>query len=137
MDCSQDMKMCLQRKSFLTAKQLKALLPALQNISVRIAQGLCLRKLNMPSRKMSVKPLLPQAMKDGAFVRVTENWIVEDWKKALFSDKSHSKLTFRNKSSRCRRPIGLDRLNPMFTKKSVKHLPQLMAWGCFSRKGRV
>jgi hypothetical protein len=71
-------------------------------------------------------------MKDGAFVRVTENWIVKDWKKALFSDKSHSKLTYTNKSSRCRRPIRLDRLNPRFTKKSVKHLPQLMAWGCFS-----
>ncbi len=40
----------------------------------------------MPSRKMTAKPLLTQAMKG-------RNWMVEDWKKVMFSDKSHFELT--------------------------------------------
>jgi hypothetical protein len=60
---------------------------------------------------------------------------VEDWKKVMFSDESHFELTFGNKSSLCRRPSGLDRLDPRFTKTTVKHPPKLMAWGCFSWKG--
>jgi hypothetical protein len=52
---------------------------------------------------------------------------VEDWKVVLFSDENHFEMTFGNKTSRCRRPTGLDRLDPRFTKKSVKNPPKLMA----------
>jgi hypothetical protein len=86
----------------------------------------------MPSRKMVVKPLLTQAMKDK---RLT-HWMVEDWKKVMFSAESHLELTFGNKSSRCRRPTGSGRLDLRFNKKSRKHLSKLMAWGYFSWKGR-
>ncbi len=30
----------------------------------------------------------------------------------------------------------MDRLNPRFNRRTIKHLPQLMAWGCSSWKGR-
>ncbi len=67
-----------------------------------------------------------------AFYERYRNWTVEDWKKVMFSDESHFEPTFGNKSSICRRPTGMDRLDPRFIKKSVKHPPKLMAWGCFS-----
>ncbi len=110
-------------------------MPALRNISVRTIQGLCLRKLNWPYRKMAVKPLLTQAMKDKrlAFCERYRNWTVKDWNNVMFSDKSPFELTFGNKSSRCRRPTGFDRLELRFTKKSVKQLPKLT----FSRMGTL
>jgi hypothetical protein len=82
----------------------------LQNIFVRTIQGLCLRKLNLASRKMEVKPFLTQAMKDKRvsppFCERYRNWTAEDWKKVMFSDESHFQLTFGNNSSMCRRPTG-------------------------------
>jgi hypothetical protein len=59
-----DMRKHLLRNPILTAKQLRGLLPALENISIRTIQRLCLMKLKLPSRKMAPKPLLTQAMKD-------------------------------------------------------------------------
>jgi hypothetical protein len=59
-----DMRKLLLRNPTLTAKQLKAMLPALENISIRTIQRICLAKLKLPSRKMEPKPLLTQAMKD-------------------------------------------------------------------------
>jgi hypothetical protein len=81
------------RKPTLTAKQLKALLPALENISIRTIQRICLAKMKLPSRKMAPRPLLTQAMKDKrvTFCKLYRNWTVEDWKrsclvmKAIFS----------------------------------------------------
>jgi hypothetical protein len=59
-----DMRKYLLRNPTLTVKQLKGLLPALENISIRTIQRLCLMKLKLPSRKMAPKPLVTQAMKD-------------------------------------------------------------------------
>jgi hypothetical protein len=120
-----DMRKHLLRNPTLTAKQLKGLLPALENISIRTIQRLCLMKQKLPSRKMAPKPLLTQAMKDKrlAFCKRYRNWTVEDWKKVMFSGESHFELTFGNKSSLCRRPSGSDRLDRRFTKKTIKHPP--------------
>jgi hypothetical protein len=75
-----DMRKHLLRNPALTAKQLKGLLPALENISIRTIQRLCLMNLKLPSRKMAPKPLLTQAMKDKrlAFCKRYWNWTVED-----------------------------------------------------------
>ncbi len=53
-----DMRKHLLRNPTLTAKRLKGLLPALENISIRTIQRLCLMKLKLLSRKMAPKPLL-------------------------------------------------------------------------------
>jgi hypothetical protein len=43
-----DMRKHLLRNPTLTAKQMKALLPALENISIRTIQRICLAKLKLP-----------------------------------------------------------------------------------------
>jgi hypothetical protein len=129
-----DMRKHLLRNPTPTAKQLKAMLPALENIYIRTIQGICLAKLKLPSRKMARKPLLTQAMRL-AFCERYINWMVDDWK-VMFRDESHFELTFGNRTSLCWRPPGMDRLNLRFTRKTAKHPPKLMAWGCFSLKGR-
>ena len=45
-------------------------------------------------------------------------------------------LTFRSRPKTVRRPKGSDRMNPLYTVKTVKHPPSVMIWGCFSFKGR-
>ncbi len=48
------------------------------------------------------------------------------------TDESHFELRFgmHKRSKRCRR------LDTRFTQKTVKHPPKVMAWGCFSWRGR-
>ena len=122
----------------LTAGQLKALMPALANTSIRTIQRMCLEKLKLPSRKMAAKPLITQAMKDKwlAFAQCYGGWGIEDWKKVMFSDKSHFELRFANSRRLCRRPVGSDHFDPQFTRKTVKFPPKIMAWGTFSWRGR-
>jgi hypothetical protein len=57
---------------------------------------------------------------------------VEDWKKVMFFDESHFELRFANSRGLCRRLCGSDIFDPRFTKKTVKHLPKIVAWGSFS-----
>ncbi len=57
---------------------------------------------------------------------------MEDWKKAMFSKKSHFELTLGNKYSLRRRLPGSGGLDPRFTRQTVKYLPKLIAWACFS-----
>jgi hypothetical protein len=87
---------------------------------------------------MAEKPLLTQRMMDARleFARRYQHWSVDDWKMVMFSDESHFELHFGNRRSRCRRPRNSDRFATQFTKKTVKHPPKVMAWGCFSWRGR-
>ncbi len=93
-----------------TAKKLKERVPGLENVSVRLIQDLCLKKLKLPSRKMASKPLLTQQMKAKrlAFARWYYLWGVEQWKKVMFSDVSHFELRIGGVEGRCRRPVGSD-----------------------------
>jgi hypothetical protein len=61
---------------------------------------------------------------------------LEDRKQVMFSDESHFELRFGNQDSLCKRRKGSDRYALQFTKKDVKHLEKVMAWGCFSWMGR-
>jgi hypothetical protein len=58
----------LKRRLFkdltLTAKKLKAMVPALENIKVRTIQDACKKKLELPSRKMTKKPFFSDCMKN-------------------------------------------------------------------------
>ena len=60
---------------------------------------------------------------------------MEDWKKVMFSNKSHFELSFGNQSTRVRRPWGSDRFDEKFTRKTVKHPKKVMVWACFSFRG--
>ena len=135
--CLSLMSKHLARKPCLTALQLKLLVPALAHMSIRQIQHICLKRLKLPSQKMAAKPLLTDQMKEKrlVFARAYGHWTAEDWKFVMFSDESHFELQF-NRATRCRRPAGSSRFNPLFTKKTVKHPPKVMAWGCFSWKGR-
>jgi hypothetical protein len=121
-----------------TAKKRKERVPGLENVSVRTIQDLCLKKLKLPSRKMASKPLLTQKMKAKrlAFARWYQHWGWSCGKKVMFSDESHFVLRIGGVEGRCRRPVGSDRFSEWFTKKTVKHPPKIMAWGCFSWKGQ-
>ena len=122
----------------LTAGQLKALMPALANTSIRTIQRMCLEKLKLPSRKMAAKPLITQAMKDKwlAFAQRYGGWGIEDWKKVMFSDESHFELRFANSRRLCRRPVGSDHFDPQFTHKTFKFPPKIMAWGSLKLVGQ-
>ena len=127
----------LQRDPCLTAKRLKVLVPALQQVSIRHVQKLCKTKLNLPCRKMAAKPVLTEGMKAKriAFATRYANWTADDWKKVMFSDESHFMLnTFRR--GVCRRTPGSDRNSAQFTRKMVKHPAKVMVWACFSWRGR-
>ena len=131
------MRKHLKRDPTLSARQLKALMPGLQQLSVRSIQRICQKTLALPSRKMAKKPVLTAKMKEKrmAFCRQYGHWTIDQWKKVMFSDESHFELnTFRR--SLCRRPVGSDRFDPLFTRKTVKHPAKVMVWASFSWKGR-
>jgi hypothetical protein len=46
-------------------------------------------------------------------------------------------MHFGEKFSSCRRLEGLNRFDPRFTQKTVKHPMKVMVWGCFCWKSRV
>ena len=117
---------------------MKKNIPELADVSVRTIQRICHDQLKMPSRKMADKPLLTDRMKKDRleFARRYRHWGVEQWKKVMFSDESHFELRFGNQNFLCRRPKGSDRFDPKFTRKRVKHPQKVMAWACFSWKGR-
>jgi hypothetical protein len=129
----------------LTAKQLKGkipeladYIPELADYSIRHIQRLCLKRLELPSRRMANKPLLNERMKQQRldFAMQYRDWTVDQWKNVMFSDESRFELHFGKKEGRCRRPRGSDRMDPKFTKKTVKHPEKVMVWGCFSWRGR-
>ena len=113
------MRRHLVRDPTLTAGQLKALMPALANTSIRTIQRMCLDRLKLPSRKMAAKPLITQAMKDKrlAFAQRYGGWTEEDWKKVMFSDESHFELRFANS-----RVLRMD--NIQYLKNLVESMPR-------------
>ena len=136
-DTLRDMRTHLTKTPTLTARSLKRLVPGLANTSIRQIQDICLKKLNLPSRKMASKPVLTDKMREKrlALAHQYGHWTVDDWKKVLFSDEPHFELQF-TRQVRCRRPQGSDRFSPQFTRKTVKHPAKVMVWGCFSWRGR-
>ena len=104
-DTLRDMRTHLTKTPTLTARSLKRLVPGLANTSIRQIQDICLKKLNLPSRKMARKPVLTDKMREKrlAFAHQYGHWTVDDWKKVMFSDESHFELQF-TRQVRCRRP---------------------------------
>lgn len=133
------MKRMLVKTPTLMARCLKKKVPELANTPIRTIQHHCQKTLLLPARKMAQKPLLTERMMKQRleFAQQYQDWTVEDWKKVMFSDESHFELGFRgNRRQLCRREKGSDRFAVEFTKKTVKHPPKIMVWGCFSWRGR-
>jgi hypothetical protein len=97
------MKDMLRKDPTLTAKQLKGKLPELTTVSIRHIQHVCLKKLDLPSRKMASKPLLTERMKQQR-LKFLEYSAVDEHKKVMFSNKSQFELHFGKKEAGCRRP---------------------------------
>jgi transposase len=88
-------------------------------------------------RRPAKKPLLSNKNRKArlAFAREHLNWTMNDWKKVIFSDESKFNLFNSDGMKYVRRPIG-KRLNPKYTKPTVKHGGgSVMVWGCFSGFG--
>jgi hypothetical protein len=133
-----EIKKRIARNPCITARNLKKNIPQLEDVSIRTIQSFCKEQLKLPCRKMADKPLLSERMKNDRleFARRYAHWGVEEWKRVMFSDESHFELRMGNQGWRCRRSKGSDRFDPKFTRKRVKHPPKIMAWACFSWRGR-
>ena len=134
----QSMKRAIERNPKLSARQLKAKLPSLRRVSVRMIQHVLCHQLGLPSRHAAKKPFLSDQMKAKrlAFAQEHANWSVRRWSSVMFSDESHFELFTGSRFTRVRRARGSNRFDPKFTSKTVKHPPKVMVWGCFSAKGR-
>ena len=71
-----------------------------------------------------------------AFAKAHEHWTVEDWGKVMFSDESHFKILRDSGNRKYRRPVGSNRYDARYTRKTVKHPDKQMVWGCFSIRGQ-
>jgi transposase-like protein len=126
------------KKPFITAAKLKrTMAPMLDSVSVRTIQHRLQKDMHMPARKPVRKPFVTPKMRKSRleFCRKHKDWTVEQWKSVLFSDESTFKQ-FDCLPQVVRRPPGSSPLDPKFTAKTVKHSPGVMAWGCFSYRGR-
>jgi hypothetical protein len=76
----EDMRKLLNKSPTLSARQLKARVPGLENITIRTIQGTCVKKLEIRSRKMVKKPLLTERMmlQRLEFANQYQHWGVED-----------------------------------------------------------
>lgn len=118
----------------ITAGQLKKMHPQLlRDVSQRTIQHRLTKQLKMPTRVPAKKPLLTPAMmkKRLAFARQYEAWTEDDWKKVMWSDESTFRC-FTERQGRVRRPVGASRYEEQYLKKTVRHPPSLMVWGCYS-----
>ena len=90
-----------------------------------------LQRQGLHGRKAAKKPLLTPRMVEArlAWCDQHKDWTEEDWLKVEFSDESTFQQ-FRVCLEIVRRPVG-KRLNPSFTKKTVKHPPSVMVWESF------
>lgn len=119
----------------MSASQIRAELD-IDEISSRTVQ----RRLNqggLHGRRPVKKPLISKKNIKVRleFARDHLNWMVDDWKKVLWSDES--KFNLFNSDGKCYvyRPVN-ERFNPKYTSPTVKFSGgNIMVWGCFSWNG--
>lgn len=81
------------------------------------------------------KPLINERNRVKRLIWAKEHidWDLDDWKSVLWSDESSFRLEYRSKR-RVRRPRG-KRLDPKYTKPTIKYDKKINVWGCFSWDG--
>lgn len=115
-------------------QQIRGLCP--QVPSVRTINDIVSKKLNLPSRRPSRKPLINDAQraKRLKFCKDFQHWTEQQWGRVLFSDESSFQL-FGGRVTRVRRPVG-ERYNIKYCTPTVKKYESVMIWGCFGASGR-
>ena len=107
-----------------------------RNLSDRYLHNCLSKRLRMPCRRSTKKPLLTEKIKQARlkFCEQYINWGYEECSKVMCSDES-TFCTIRSRSKSIRRPMGSNRYDPKYIVKTVKHPDSVMVWGCFSAKG--
>lgn len=131
------LKRIVQSDPFITSSKAKAEVPELNQVSSRTVRRILHDKLNLPSRKVSKKPLLPKSAvaKRLQFCHKYKHWTENQWSKVLFSDESTFRQ-FTSIKSFVRRPNKSNPNNKRFSIGTVKHSPQVMVWAAFGYYGR-
>ena len=126
------LKKIVQKRPFSSARQIKTRSPHLfRGVSVRTIQRALKDDLNLPARRAAKKPLLTPQQKEKRlnFARNHLNKSKAWWRSVMFSDESNFKVIRATARQTVRRPSGT-RFDPKFTRKTVKHPPGVMVWGC-------
>ena len=124
------------KKPFTTAAKLKrSMAPLLNNVSVRTVQHR--KKWTCLHVNQHGNPLWVSRWEKAAWISATNTriWTVEQWKTVMFSDETTIKQLDCIPQV-VRRPPGSSPVDPKYTRKTVKHSPGVMVWGCFSHHGR-
>jgi hypothetical protein len=127
----------VKKNPFITSLEIKAALaPRLDHVAPRTILSRLSAELSMRARKPGMKPLISKAarLKRLSWCRQYQSWTANEWKRVIFSDESTFTL-LTNTHQHVRLPPGASPLDPRYTKKTVKHPPSVMVWGCFSHLG--
>lgn len=123
---------------FATSTELRATVGAsVANVSTRTIRRRLSDKFKMAARKAVKKPLITEAARKKrlSWCKRHKDWTLDEWKRVIWSDES-TFLQFHDTMRTVRRPPGASPHSPAFTRKTVKHSPSIMVWGCFSFRGR-
>ena len=103
--------------------------------SPRTIRRRLLKKFKLKAYKPASKPFLSysQRQKRVRFAKEHLMWTKDMWRKTLFSDESTFSQFFSYRPF-VRRPAK-SRLNPRYTRKTIKHPPYIMVWGAMSGAG--
>lgn len=127
-------KACLDEDPFLTPAGLQRKIPRLKEVHKATVRKVINTDLAIPSRIAAVKPFLTdtQKVRRLLWAQGKRTWSQRRWRKILWSDETHIELWrgFRH-GLRVRRSSDDSRYDPRFIRRSVKHPPKLMIWGCF------
>ena len=127
------MKRLVKKDPFVTAKEIKTKITALEDISTRHVNRILSKDLGLKSFVAPKKPVLTpdQIEYRHDWGHYHQNRTKRWWNTILFSDETHVEIwrdTYRNR--RVRRSVEDDKLDPKFTRKTTKHPLKLMVWGC-------
>ena len=128
-------KKLIENNPMLTSKEIKTKLKL--EISLRSIRRILLETLQLKSYVAAKKPLLTKSMKQKRvkFAEKYVKWTPQMWRKCIFTDESSFETSIGCGFRRVRRKKGQNRYQEKFTKKTTKHPPSIMIWGCISAQG--
>ena len=143
---TEDVKRKIKRKlkvnPFLTAYGLQEVIPELKNVSKRTIRRVIQKELKIPCRIAAKKPFLTEAQKTRRLTWAMRHrgWSRVQWARVLWSDETHiEQWVGSQQHKKVRRSSSINRYDPNFVLRSVKHSKKLMIWASFgnSKLGRL
>ena len=124
-----------KRNRFITAKELKASLPAGIDLSLNTIRSRIKESGEFNSYWAARKPFISKSnrIKRLAWARDHVNWSLEQWRRVMWTDESPYVLRFNGKTRVWR--MHNERYNPVCCKANVKHDDKIMVWGAFAAHG--